>query len=629
MTKNYVNLFILLLISLVNLPGLSAHQDIQKGWSHGLDVRLHQFFINYGAMQDTLRVLEKYNLLDEKNELAQIVTTLEQALFEFKNNNNSISFKGINFRNLDDVTNELASNNVEDVQLPAYDYGNFELSIDLEVIMNDGLALVNAFKNNTDFGSAIKDALNYRQIIMELIKTEYDFIHQCHELIDVDVFIDAVEQYQRFKNVSEKVLDVEGAYKFLQSANQYKQLQHVLPVALLEMLSFARDPAYGKVFIERAYSKTMIDNVQGPAMAEILKRYLPLSKLISDILSLHKDQENDFDLGEKAFPLSQISLYAVAPVQRQPRYKMLADEIQKNFLKVSIFFTEDERTATLAILERSQEIAGQVARLVDSTQGTIEAIQKNIAALQEKLSPNAASQNSADAFMLMSLIEPDLLPKAKQRTTLSQLPIVNYEYSNLSALEITEFYRQEPVVLEKHTSLKNSRIEERQKEISEKAGALEEVESKIREANKNTAIKFYQETDVSLDKLITKLISKKNDKNAEQKIEVLNMLKLLVFSQINYIKFGQDGLSGDPLYGNLIRKQGGIGIGIHFENLIKQENKLWSISFTKKALTEEEEILSKWRKAYKDKTNIFFKVITTLKRQEEMNNGIRALNEHR
>ena len=276
-------------------------------------------------------------------------------------------------------------------------------------------------KNNAEqYGESLrKDILDheqYRQLVMELISTEYGYSHQCHQAIDGNLFLTVAKKYVEALNNKGATGDaakaaaaiLKNSTQYLAAINAYQNIQHVLPVSLSEMVHFSQDIQYGLNFMERAYSQTLLNNLSGP-LVPILKRYASLSGWIAEVVLMHSDKNSSLSLddNEKAM-LSVMSQFLIAPIQRQMRYKALADDLRKRTEKV-IDINENAQL----ILTNMQEVANRAAEEANN----IEDQNKKL----EEIRENFAQQNVSSS-MLQSVFDPSAIGQSQKK---EEVPTVN------------------------------------------------------------------------------------------------------------------------------------------------------------------------------------------------------------
>lgn len=609
---NFRYLVVLGIAFLAHLSSYTVRSDEEKGWSYGVDQNLHDFFVNYGVILDTIKILEKAGFNDEKMMLETHVGNIKQQDI----------LRNFSVRFISNVINPFYGQLVNQ-ELATYDYGNFEINnLESDCVafkINEALNIINNLKQIAEIENEIKAYETYRKSVMELIKTEYDYINQCHKIVDINVFQEALIEHRK----TNTDISDEDSLKYVGAVNQYKNISHVMPVSLQEMIYFASDPLYGIELVKRAYSTTMVNNITSKTMAEILRRYAGLSTLVSDILNRHTNSQDNFTLGDDlAQDLAKMSQYALAPLQRQPRYGMLATEIARNFARLPLDNDEKKR-ALVEEIEECTKIAPVVARSVNEMQRSIEDVAKKIEDAQKLLAP---VQSEMD--LCATLFDASLLPRAAPTmVSLVQNPIIFWEEGGTP--QVTEYYQHQPYNSDNSDTVVNEPLLQRCDILEQRVNQVEDFSDKILQANRAAAIEFDNENLTQFGGLISKLEAKAKTVTDKKNIDALAALTQLILIERESIR-GGDETRLDRVYASLYKKLGGVGIGTNLNKFLEEEasfslsNLGNMLSFNKrKKISEEDRIIILFRDAYKQK-GIFFKAINALKQKESKNHGIKS-----
>lgn len=498
MSKNTRYLLVLIMAYLVCPPGFSVRGEEQKGWSFGLDSNMHSFFINYGLMRDALSVLSNYpsEFQEERKSLKADVAYIDMHVIPLRKSDKywTITLGGDqNYITRRLIDGKLTLEFIKLNEIAAYDYGNFESSDFLPALTEQGMRIVETLKNDEKIGNEIKAYEAYRKVIMELIKAEYDYIEQCHQAVDI--------------------------IEYTQDINQCENIRHVLPVALLEMISFVHNPSYGIKFIERAFSSTMLDNVRNTGKTEILTRY----KMLADMIS--------------------------APLKKLATYKQ---EMKGDFVEQIVFFMNSVEAKVLTVANEMPEEINRIER---------EKIE-----LKDDLRSNGCLNGT---MMLASIIDPDLLPKKEQPLILAQEPIVNFEFSDLNELQVLEFYQQKPLDSESKKEALNDEQQKiykqyRNNAIVMYAGNIANIDAQNSVGLRQCEIQAYK---ILLDMLrAQKAIIESDFHQKEFKVQVATGLATRKDIVGN---FGPKHHAMHSLGYQLVMMQGSLGIGLNWRKLMK------------------------------------------------------------
>ena len=431
---------------------LAENDILDRGWSHGLDSATHDFFLLYGRLNDTLAVLERH-VTASSDPLADPVAverleTIRAAYEKLEGHKRYIdcqqfcppyekdvplfdkelvqlheeshpALKRL-YANADrekekDISQAVAAQQ----ELYQSDYGNFRVVLDsheeLQRELKQAKTLLAEIKENeARYGTALlQEIKNYsvlRSAIMELVKTEYDYIKQCHEGINVAVFEQIVAKY--FSHYAGKSPAEEDREKILKHyvklgghidvIDHYKEIRHGLPLAFAEIVQFSRDLFFGLDILNRLFSDKMITNVTGP-ITNILKTYDDLGTFIEEIKAL--DNEKKFLDPKEKVVLATVGQFLIAPVQRQPRYNLLAQDIEKHFEKVSAGYIQGDGEKqgyyenTMVNMKHKGE---QAPTLLNKNQEIIERDKATVASYNEQLK----SWNPDESLLMSTLNVP-------------------------------------------------------------------------------------------------------------------------------------------------------------------------------------------------------------------------------
>lgn len=334
----------------------------------------HEFLINYGCLTDTLRILPYYILsLDSNSEEKQLLEDYLRNLQSYYQkieidlygrnrqhgripSSDAISLNNDLNDNVSELYNACYSNQgshendsqqliQQKKELLGFDYGNFIFGQEEEIIreMNNANNVIQKItqnltgKINPSLIEQLKNQFNYRKKVMEFVETEYKYIANCSQSVDKDLFLailtKANQSNMMFNSGGKEILTQQ--VKFLTTLNEYNNILHITPVSLEEMIDFIYEPLKGHELMKRAYYGERIEQniVEEGPLDKILYRYEKLANFCKELTD--NAESLGLTLEEVAF-LNNLKDILIAPIQRGPRYQLLAGDYNDNLNKLNL-----------------------------------------------------------------------------------------------------------------------------------------------------------------------------------------------------------------------------------------------------------------------------------------------------